>query len=59
MGRQGQARHAPQVGRPSSLTGLYTHSSSVAAFKYRHMTREGHYEDSLPTLNEEHVSVCL
>jgi hypothetical protein len=27
--------------------------SAVAAFKYRHKTREGHYEDSLPALNED------
>jgi hypothetical protein len=26
---------------------------SVAAFKYRHRTRDGHYEDSLPALNSE------
>lgn len=25
----------------------------VAAFKYRHKTREGHMEDSLPTLNTD------
>ncbi|RSH85712.1 hypothetical protein EHS25_003853 [Saitozyma podzolica] len=30
-----------------------THPSAVAAFKYRHKTREGHYEDSLPALNED------
>ena len=26
---------------------------AVGAFKYRHKTREGHYEDSLPTLSQE------
>ncbi|RXK36931.1 hypothetical protein M231_05764 [Tremella mesenterica] len=29
------------------------HPSSTAMFKYRHKTREGHMEDSLPALNED------
>ncbi|WVR09315.1 hypothetical protein IAU60_006380 [Kwoniella sp. DSM 27419] len=28
-----------------------THPSQVAQFKYRYKTRDGHYEDSHPTLN--------
>jgi len=27
--------------------------SQLAAFKYRHQTREGHMEDSLPTLTQD------
>lgn len=33
--------------------------SQLAAFKYRHKTREGHYVDSLPTLNEVTVRLPL
>ena len=33
--------------------------SKVAEFKYRHKTREGHYEDSLPTLNQDTIKVSL
>ncbi|WWD19360.1 hypothetical protein CI109_103819 [Kwoniella shandongensis] len=29
-----------------------THPSSVAQFKYRYKTRDGHYEDAHPTLNQ-------
>ena len=36
-----------------------THPSKVAEFKYRHKTREGHYEDSLPVLNQETIKVGL
>jgi hypothetical protein len=31
--------------------------SKVAEFKYRHKTRDGHYEDSLPTLNQDTIKV--
>ncbi|KAL7424778.1 hypothetical protein Q5752_000462 [Cryptotrichosporon argae] len=30
-----------------------THPSQVASFKYRYKTRDGHMEDSHPTLNED------
>lgn len=36
---------------------LDTHPSKVAEFKYRHKTRAGHYEDSLPTLSTETIKV--
>ncbi|WVQ74169.1 hypothetical protein IAR50_003762 [Cryptococcus sp. DSM 104548] len=34
-----------------------THPSSVAQFKYRYKTRDGHFEDAHPTLNQtvEHL----
>lgn len=36
---------------------LDTYPSSVAQFKYRYKTRDGHYEDAYPTLNQsmEHL----
>ncbi|WVO14591.1 hypothetical protein L204_102226 [Cryptococcus depauperatus] len=36
---------------------LDTHPSSVAQFKYRYKTRDGHFEDGYPTLNQtvEHL----
>jgi hypothetical protein len=34
-------------------------NSQLAAFKYRHQTREGHMEDSLPTLNQDVRDVSL
>lgn len=36
-----------------------THPSATAAFKYRYKTRQGHMEDSLPTLNEDKRTVRL
>jgi hypothetical protein len=36
-----------------------THPSKVAEFKYRHKTRDGHYEDSLPTMSSDTVSVSF
>lgn len=41
---------------PRYVISLIVHDltiSATAAFKYRYKTRQGHMEDSLPTLNED------